>query len=60
MNHTIGDIVTANMQRCQCVGGGYMEVTGRVVAILNQANGVWYQIEFNGGIVTVRAENILQ
>lgn len=52
--------VIAKIKRCACVGGGYAEIIGTIIGIINAPNGKWYQVAYEGGISTVKETDIIK
>lgn len=55
-----GQNVVAKIQRCACTGGGFTEVEGPIIGIINNTTGPWYQINTPNGVVVVSHNNILR
>lgn len=58
--YAINQQVIAKIKRCACVGGGYAEVIGHIIGFVNAPNGRWAQIAYEGGISTVKEEDIIR
>lgn len=54
MVYDVGQQVLFKAERCSCQGGGFTQLIGTIVGIIN--SGSWYQINTESGIKTVKLE----
>lgn len=47
-------------EKCACTGGGFTELMGTLVGIVQAPNGPWYQINTQEGVKTVQQDKIVR